>query len=117
MKLSEKEMAFVLDCICYYDKRNPENEYLYGDDPDIIRRDDCMCDNCFRGLHKLAEITLKLIGDKMTFRNWFISLGKKDQPCGCGRNCDHTTACKKFSDDARKAMSRVNRKTTRNKNV
>lgn len=51
----------------------------------------------------------------MSTRNWIINLGKKGQRCGC--KCKHTPACKKFSDDARKAMSRVNRKTSQNKNV
>ena len=60
-KLSKEDMAIVLDCICIYDKRNPDYARLYAED-DIKKPDDCYCDNCFRGLHKLAGITLKLIG-------------------------------------------------------
>ncbi len=37
----------------------------------------------------------------MNIRDWIISLGKKGQKCGC--KCKHTTACKKFSTDAKKA--------------
>ncbi len=48
----------------------------------------------------------------MTSRNWVVNLGKKNQPCGCGKNCGHTKACKKFTADAKKVTDRENRKLT-----
>lgn len=44
----------------------------------------------------------------MTSKNWIVNTGKKNQPCGCGKNCGHTTACKKFKADAQKAVKQEN---------
>jgi len=52
----------VLECLCCYDKRNPnysDFEYLGEDTPEP--RKDCYCDNCFRGKDRLALELLKYI--------------------------------------------------------
>lgn len=45
----------VLENLCYYDKRNPNN-IAY----DVLNNNHCYCDNCFKGKTQLAEKILKL---------------------------------------------------------
>ena len=60
--MTEKE---VLESLCYYDKRNPENVAQFLDEGDILKdfdhnKDRCYCDNCFRGKTRMAEYILEL---------------------------------------------------------
>lgn len=45
----------ILENLCYYDKRNPNN-IAY----DVLNNNHCYCDNCFKGKTQLAEKILKL---------------------------------------------------------
>lgn len=52
----------ILNNLCYYDKRNPNNN-LDGnefDDEYCYVIDQCYCDNCFDGKTKLAKKILRL---------------------------------------------------------
>ena len=49
----------VCECLCYYDKRNPNCCSELEDKPD-----DCHCANCFYGRDKLARELLTLIRPK-----------------------------------------------------
>lgn len=53
--------------LCYYDKRNPDNNLEFGDDRDGTNPIDksCFCDNCFYRRTKLAEYILKLLNEKI----------------------------------------------------
>jgi hypothetical protein len=48
----------VLENLCSYDKRNPNN-VIDEDEPEEPRTN-CYCDNCFYGRDKLAEEILRL---------------------------------------------------------
>jgi len=48
-------LAFVCEKLCMYDKRNP----LFNADLEGDRPENCMCDCCFRGTHKLANELLR----------------------------------------------------------
>lgn len=57
------ELKEVLENLCYYDRRNPDFNFLFFDDNEDelpIPRDNCYCDNCFRGLDDLAVEILRL---------------------------------------------------------
>jgi len=50
------------DFLCWYDPRNPDYIETYGDDDDAPKpREDCACDNCYRGGDELALLTLDLL--------------------------------------------------------
>ena len=53
------ELKEVYENLCYYDKRNPDNQI---DDIDAIlgHPEPCYCDNCFHGVDKLAREIIKL---------------------------------------------------------
>lgn len=52
----------ILECLCYYDARNPDNTLdLYDDDQIEALRISCSCDNCHKGKTRLAEELLKYI--------------------------------------------------------
>ena len=57
------EIQEVLENLCYYDERNPDNSLQYfdleGEEPPEPRKD-CACDNCFYGRDKLALEILSL---------------------------------------------------------
>ena len=48
----------VLEALCYYDLKNPNNMVL--DSGRLPRLVDCYCDNCFYGRDKLAMEILRL---------------------------------------------------------
>ena len=51
---------WVLEKLCYYDKRNPDSHC--DDEDEIIEANDfCMCDNCFYGRTKLAEYIIEIL--------------------------------------------------------
>ena len=50
----------ILECLCYYDNRNPDNTND-GDEFDRLPRTNCYCDNCFHGLDKLTVELLKYV--------------------------------------------------------
>lgn len=57
------ELNKILLNLCYYDKRNPDNdlEYLEMSEKEIEdKKKDCHCDNCFYGRTELAEEILRL---------------------------------------------------------
>lgn len=57
------ELKTILSNLCYYDKRNPNNdlEYLEMSEKEIEeKKKDCACDNCFYNRTKLAEEILRL---------------------------------------------------------
>jgi len=47
--------------LCYYDKRNPENCLAGYEEGQKKPRDNCYCDNCFRGLDALALQAIELL--------------------------------------------------------
>ena len=47
----------VYENLCWYDERNPNNDY---NDGDTEPRKDCYCDNCFYGRDKLAMEIIRL---------------------------------------------------------
>lgn len=53
------ELQQILEKLCYYDKRNPNNYLEYIDEEDIPK-DICYCDNCFYSRTELANEILKL---------------------------------------------------------
>ena len=56
-------MKDIASNLCYYDKRNPDNnlDIMDLDDNEIeVAKKDCHCDNCFYGRTKLALYILKL---------------------------------------------------------
>lgn len=53
----------VLENLCYYDERNPNNIKLDDEDFTYVK-EDCYCDNCFYGKTKLAEYILELLDKK-----------------------------------------------------
>lgn len=59
------EMKDIASNLCYYDKRNPDNnlDVMDLDDNEIeAAKKVCYCDNCFYGRTKLAEYIIKLKG-------------------------------------------------------
>ena len=59
------KMKDIASNLCYYDKRNPDNnlDVMDLDDNEIeAAKKDCHCDNCFYGRTKLAEYIIKLKG-------------------------------------------------------
>lgn len=59
------KMKDIASNLCYYDKRNPDNnlDIMDLDDNEIeVAKKDCHCDNCFYGRTKLAEYIIKLKG-------------------------------------------------------
>lgn len=57
------KMEDIASNLCYYDKRNPDNnlDIMDLDDNEIeVAKKDCHCDNCFYGRTKLALYILKL---------------------------------------------------------
>ena len=57
------ELNKILSNLCYYDKRNPNNdlEYLdYSDAEIALKTKNCSCDNCFYNRTQLAEEILRL---------------------------------------------------------
>lgn len=57
------KMKDIASNLCYYDKRNPDNnlDIMDLDDNEIeVAKKDCHCDNCFYGRTKLALYILKL---------------------------------------------------------
>lgn len=48
--MTEHEIMLKL---CYNDPRHPDY------DPEVRKSEDCYCDNCFYGRHKLADYILK----------------------------------------------------------
>lgn len=52
----------ILSNLCYHDKRNPN--YSGG-----VNKNDCYCDNCFRGKTELAEELLKCMDILKECRN------------------------------------------------
>lgn len=57
------KMKDIASNLCYYDKRNPDNnlDIMDLDDNEIeAAKKDCYCDNCFYGRTKLALYILKL---------------------------------------------------------
>lgn len=46
--------------LCYYDRRNPDCLFLHDGDDSEPDFDNCSCDNCFYGRHKLAAYILYL---------------------------------------------------------
>lgn len=57
------ELNEILSNLCYYDKRNPNNdlEQLELSDAELaLKRKDCSCDNCFYNRTQLAEEILRL---------------------------------------------------------
>ena len=59
------KMKDIASNLCYYDKRNPDNnlDIMDLDDNEIeVAKKDCYCDNCFYGRTKLAEYIINLKG-------------------------------------------------------
>lgn len=57
------KMKDIASNLCYYDKRNPDNnlDIMDLDDNEIeVAKKDCHCDNCFYGRTELALYILKL---------------------------------------------------------
>ena len=57
----------VLENLCYYDIRNPNNILEISDELGHVKSQlDCYCGNCFHGKTKLAEYILELLDKKET---------------------------------------------------
>ena len=55
---------FILESLCYYDSRNPNNNLENDDVTEEEYKNapgDCICDNCFYGRTKLAQNYLELV--------------------------------------------------------
>ena len=55
---------FILESLCYYDSRNPDNilqRIDYSEEEYKELPGDCMCDNCFYGRTKIAQAYLELV--------------------------------------------------------
>ena len=49
---------WILESLCYYDSRNPDNILQYSDHTEeyyTVFKNNCTCDNCFYGRTKLAN--------------------------------------------------------------
>ncbi len=55
------ELEQVLQSLCCYDKKNPDNILENVDIEDISKSNYCYCDNCFYGRAKLALYILNLL--------------------------------------------------------
>jgi len=49
----------VLENLCYYDKRNPDGDFVNTGENNK-KLDPCYCDNCFYGRTELAEEIIRL---------------------------------------------------------
>lgn len=57
----------VLENLCYYNIRNPNNILQMSDEIGHVKPQlDCYCNNCFYGRTKLAEYILELLDKKET---------------------------------------------------
>ena len=56
----------ILKSLCYYDKRNPNNNLEFLDIEGIYLEKDCDCDNCFYDKTELANELLKYINNEKT---------------------------------------------------
>lgn len=55
---------WVLESLCYYDSRNPDNvlEHIdYSEEEYRLLEGDCLCDNCFYGRTKLASYIIDVV--------------------------------------------------------
>lgn len=72
----------ILESLCYYDIKNPNNNLDLLDKDDIPTKKDCYCDNCFYGRTKLAEKILELEKYKKGFEllyPYFDSISDEEQ--------------------------------------
>lgn len=54
------EPTEILENLCAYDKRNPDNCLVEEVVEESDRKEPCYCDNCFYGRTELAEEIIKL---------------------------------------------------------
>lgn len=59
LKINNDIPEWILEKLCTYDSRNPNNCLSVVDEEDVISQTICYCDNCFYGRTKLAEEIIK----------------------------------------------------------